>query len=98
MTKLVNIKEYDLIFMVSLREKRQIKAMYAAIKKFGVITPKEIQTECGNMSISMYNKLKPYLEEEYEGRMEYRRDRKLFVDLNPDSKDKEESIQQVFRS
>ena len=70
--------------MVSLREKRQIKAMYATIKKLGCCTASDIQSDNGNMSISTFNKLKPYLMDEYEGRMEYRRDRKLFIDLHPD--------------
>ena len=98
LTKLLNILEYVSIFdgeMVSNREKRQIKHMYASIKKLGCCTARDIQDDCGNMSISTFNKLKPYLLEDYEGRMEYRRDRKMFVDLNPDEQMKEE-IQKVM--
>ncbi len=60
--------------------------MYAKIKQFGAITPTEMQKECGNMSISTFNKLKPYLMEEYEGNIDYVRQRKIFIDLNPDDK------------
>ena len=81
--------------MVSLREKRQIKRMYASIKRLGCCTPSDIQADNGNMSISTFNKLKPYLMEDYEGRIEYLRSRKVFIDLHPDEIMKEQ-IQQIL--
>lgn len=47
--------------MVSRTEKRDIKMMESAIHMIGSIDVMELQEKCGDMPISKYNKLKPYL-------------------------------------
>ncbi len=83
--------------MVSNREKRQIKGLYRTIKRLGCCTARDIQDDNGNMSISTFNKLKPYLLEDYEGNIEYHRDRKIFVDLKPDE-NMIDKIQQILEN
>jgi len=47
--------------MVSRTEKRDIRMMESAIHMIGSIDVMELQEKCGDMPISKYNKLKPYL-------------------------------------
>lgn len=47
--------------MVSRTEKRDIKMMESAIHQIGSIDVLELQEKLGDMPISKYNKLKPYL-------------------------------------
>lgn len=47
--------------MVSRTEKRDIRIMGTVIHQMGSIDVMELQEKCGDMPISKYNKLKPYL-------------------------------------
>lgn len=53
------------------------------VKKYEIIGRSELQERCGNMPISTYNKLKPYLEEEYQGILAYDKSRKIHFTLVP---------------
>lgn len=68
--------------------------MRIIVIKYGYIGRTELQTKCGKMSVSKYNKLKPYFEEEVEGVIAYDKARKIWYHLTPeDNKVKSELIE-----
>lgn len=67
--------------MVSRNDEILLKKMYVAIIKEGTISDIDLQEKCGRMSISTYNKLKPYLlrHKTYGGRIEYDKNSKTWT-------------------
>lgn len=84
--------------MPSKSELFKMKKMCQIIKKFGYIGRTEFQTECGNMSTSTYNRLKPYFDELYvdTGKVGYDKQKKIWYDMNPGEKSVEEEIQRCL--
>jgi len=83
--------------MVSANEEAKLRRMFAYIKNVGIIGRTELQKNCGKMSISLYNKLKPYLLEKYKDELGYDGDRKVFYLLKPELEEHKHSIQEFLR-
>lgn len=83
--------------MVSANENSKLRKMYAVILSHGLIGRTELQKKCGKMSISTYNKLKPYLLEKYEAVLEYDVDRQAFYLLNPETEEHRHVIKEFLK-
>lgn len=84
--------------MVSANEEAKLRKMFARIKTVGLIGRTELQKESGKMSISTYNKLKPYLLEKYRDELGYDVDRKVFYLLNPDTEEHVHTIKEFLKT
>ena len=96
--KLIKLQK-NMIFeyrMVSSSERQKMNRMYAKIKEFGVIGRTELQKECGNMPIATYNKLKPYFEELYEGKVDYDKQKKIWFDIAPQTEEAKTHIEKTL--
>ncbi len=83
--------------MVSANENSKLRKMYAIILTNGVVGRTELQRTCGKMSISTYNKLKPYLLEKYESEIEYDVDRQTFYLRNPQTEEHQHVIKEFLK-
>ena len=83
--------------MVSANENSKLRKMYAIILSHGLIGRTDLQKLCGKMSISTYNKLKPYLLEKYESVIEYDMDRQAFFLLRPETEEHQHLIKEFLK-
>ena len=83
--------------MVSANENSKLRKMYGVILRDGVIGRTELQKECGKMSISTYNKLKPYLLEKYEKEIVFDNDRQAFYLLKPETEETKHLITEFLK-
>lgn len=74
--------------MVSRKEQLLMKLWRTLIISNGYLSRGELQTKSGNISITKYNQIKPYFEEEIEGTISYDKLSKTWFTLNP----QEESV------
>lgn len=83
--------------MVSVNENSKLRKMFAVILSNGVIGRTELQQACGKMSISTYNKLKPYLLEKYETEIGFDNDRQAFYLLKPETEETKHLIKEFLK-
>lgn len=83
--------------MVSANENSKLRKMYAIILTNGVVGRTELQRTCGKMSISTYNKLKPYLLEKYESEIGFDNDRQCFYLLKPETEEKQHIVKEFLK-
>lgn len=83
--------------MVSSNEEAKLRKMYGQILIHGIINRTELQKDCGKMSISSYNKMKPYLLEKYYDKIGYDKDRKTWYLLNPETEEHKHDIQEFLK-
>ena len=83
--------------MVSANENSKLRKMYAIILSHGLIGRTDLQKLCGKMSISTYNKLKPYLLEKYEAVIDYDGDRQAFFLLRPETEEHQHLIKEFLK-
>ena len=83
--------------MVSANENTKLRKMFAIIHRDGVIGRTELQKESGKMSISTYNKLKPYLLEKYESEIAFDNDRQAFYMLKPETEETQKLVRNFLK-
>jgi len=83
--------------MVSANEESKLRKMYGQILLHGIIHRTELQKVCGKMSISTYNKMKPYLLEKYSEKLGYDADRKTFYLLHPETEEHQHVIKEFLK-
>ncbi len=83
--------------MVSANENSKLRKMYAVILSHGLIGRTDLQKQCGKMSISTYNKLKPYLLEKYDSQIDYDVDRQCFYLRNPQTEEHQHVIKEFLK-
>ena len=83
--------------MVSANENSKLRKMYAVILSHGLIGRTDLQKQCGKMSISTYNKLKPYLLEKYDKELDYDTDRQAFYLLKPETEEHQHLINEFLK-
>ena len=84
--------------MVSSSELSKMNRMFAKIKEYGVIGRTELQEKCGKMPISTYNKLKPYFEERYSGKVAYDKDSKTWYDAAPENEETKQRVEKFLEA
>lgn len=83
--------------MVSANENSKLRKMYSVILSHGVISRTELQKMCGKMSISTYNKLKPYLLEKYDTMIDFDSSRQAFYLKKPETEEHQHVIEEFLK-
>lgn len=71
--------------------------MFSIILSHGIISRTELQKMCGKMSISTYNKLKPYLLEKYETQIDFDGSKQTFYLKNPETEEHQHVIEEFLK-